>query len=143
MESLRETAEKDLYDCIESEWGSVIEIMSPMGVTQRYSANNPTELLKGSVRMYSRRENPETGEPVVVDQPSVTVRISSLTTVPHAEDTDNWIIRFAPSPVHGTLLKSYTFTIDTAAEKGTDMGILKLYIHEISQLTSAPVESES
>jgi len=141
MESLRETAEQDLYDCIESELGTVIELTSPDGATQKYSANNPTELLRGSIRMYSRGENPETGEPIVVDKPSVTLRTSSLTRVP--APNEKWFIRFATSPVHGAPMKQFLFSIDRAYEKGTDLGIIKIMPQTIENDTVIPTGSES
>ena len=78
MESLRRTLERDMHDTLESEWKMPVELTSPDGVTQIYSANNPSELLGGQVLYSSRRESPETGEIIVVNQPVVTLRIPLL-----------------------------------------------------------------
>lgn len=131
MENLRETAEKDLYESLESEWKMPVELTSPNGIKQVYSANNPTELLGGQVLYSSRRENPETGEVIVVNQPVVTLRVSSLVRIPQAGET--WFIKIPVSPIVGALKHSFVFTPDRSPEHGTDMGFIKLYLQRISQ----------
>lgn len=131
MENLRATAEKDLYESLESEWKMPVELTSPSGIKQVYSANNPTELLGGQVLYSSRRENPETGEIIVVNQPVVTLRVSSLVRVPQAGET--WFIKIPVSPIVGAPKHSFVFTPDRSPEHGTDMGFIKLYLQRISQ----------
>ena len=131
MENLRSTAEKDLYESLESEWKMPVELTSPSGIKQVYSANNPTELLGGQVLYSSRRENPETGEIIVVNQPVVTLRVSSLVRVPQAGET--WFIKIPVSPIAGAPKHSFVFTPDRSPEHGTDMGFIKLYLQRISQ----------
>lgn len=131
MENLRATAEKDLYESLESEWKMPVELTSPNGIKQIYSANNPSELLGGQVLYSSRRENPETGEIIVVNQPVVTLRVSSLVRIPQAGET--WFIKIPVSPVVGASKHSFVFTPDRSPEHGTDMGFIKLYLQRISQ----------
>jgi hypothetical protein len=140
MEDLRATAELELYDCLESELGTPIILISPDGKRYTNSVNNPTEPLRGQVKMYSKGENPETGEPIIVDEPSVTLRTSSLARVPVANE--NWFIQFKTSPRLNAPLKSFTFSIDKAYEKGTDLGIIKVRPHECDAVT-IPTGSES
>ena len=66
MENLRAAIESDLHDSLEGEFGMAVELTSPNGVQQIYSKNNPSELLKGQVLYFSRREDPETGETIVI-----------------------------------------------------------------------------
>lgn len=124
MEDLRATAELELFDCLESELGTPIILISPDGKRYENSANKPLELLRAQVKMYSKGENPETGEPIIVDEPSVTFRTSSLARVPAANE--NWFIQFKTSPLPNAPLKSFTFSVDKAYEKGTDLGIMKV-----------------
>ena len=140
MEDLRATAESELYDCLESELGTPIILISPDGKRYTNSANKPLELLRAQVKMYSKAENPETGETIIVDSPSVTFRTSSLSRVP--SPNENWFIQFKTSPMANAPIKSFTFSIDRAYEKGTDIGIIKVRPHECDA-TSVPVESES
>lgn len=131
MENLRATAEKDLYESLESEWKMPVELTSPNGIRQIYSANNPTELLGGQVLYSSRRENPETGEVIVVNQPVVTLRVSSLVRIPKAGE--KWYIKIPTGYEPNAVKQSFVFTPDRSPENGTDMGFIKLYLQRISQ----------
>lgn len=141
MENLRETAEKELHDCLESELGTPVELISPDGKVQIYSANNPTELLSGQVKQFSRDVNPDTGETIIVDNPAVTLRISSLDRIP--APGESWFIRMPVSPVAGSPKKSFTFKVDRAPEKGTDLGIFKILPQSCDDEAVPVVESES
>lgn len=125
MENLRAQIEKDLYDSIESEWKMPVELTSPNGIKQTHSVNDPSELLGGQVLYFSRRENPTTGEVIVVNQPVVTLRISSLLRVPKAGE--KWFIKFPISPVAGAPYLDWVFTCDRAPEHGTDIGFMRIY----------------
>lgn len=129
MESLRMTAERDLYDMLESEWKMPVELTGPDGIKQIYSKNNPLELLGGQVLYSSRRENPETGETIIVNQPVVTLRISSLNRVPAAGE--KWYIKIPITPDPNAVKTSFVFTPDRAPEHGYDMGFIKIYPQKI------------
>lgn len=130
MESLRRTLERDMYDALESEWKMPVELTSPDGVKQLYSKNNPSELLGGQVLYSSRRENPETGETIVVNQPVVTLRVSSLVRIPKAGE--KWYIKIPTGTEPDAVKQSFVFTPDRSPENGTDMGFIKLYLQKIS-----------
>ena len=130
MESLRRTLERDMYDALESEWKMPVELTSPDGVLQLYSKNNPSELLGGQVLYSSRRENPETGETIVVNQPVVTLRVSSLVRIPKAGE--KWYIKIPTGYEPDAVKQSFVFTPDRSPENGTDMGFIKLYLQKIS-----------
>lgn len=119
-----------MYDALESEWKMTVELTSPDGITQLYSANNPTELLGGQVLYSSRRENPETGETIVVNQPVVTLRVSSLVRIPKAGE--KWYIKIPTGYEPDSVKQSFVFTPDRSPENGTDMGFIKLYLQKIS-----------
>lgn len=130
MESLRRILERDMYDTLESEWKMPVELTGPDGIKQIYSKNNPTELLGGQVLYSSRRENPETGETIVVNQPVVTLRVSSLVRVPAAGE--KWYIKIPTGTEPNATKQSFIFTPDRSPENGTDMGFIKLYLQRIS-----------
>ncbi|MGD9157295.1 MAG: hypothetical protein PVG39_02720 [Desulfobacteraceae bacterium] len=125
MENLRAAVEKDLYDSLEGEFGLPVELISPDGESQIYSKNNPTELLKGQVLYFSSRENPETGETIIVNNPVVSLRISSLDRVPQAGET--WIIKMPLSPIEDADKTTLTFTPTRSPEHGTDIGFIRIY----------------
>jgi len=136
MINLRVEIEKDLFDSIESEWGMPVELTTPDGQTQIYSANNPSEKLKGQILYFTRRENPTTGEQIIVREPVVSLRISSLIRVPAAGE--NWFIKFPVSPRPGAEMKSFLLTTDRSPEDGTDIGFARFYPQKILQ-ESEPV----
>lgn len=139
MENLREQIELDLHDSLEGEFGIPVEITSPDGETQIYNANYPTEFLKGQVLYFSRRENPDTGETIVVNQLVVTLRTSSLNRTPVAGE--KWYIKVPISPRAGAVKKSFVFTADRSPENGTDIGFIRIYPQAIEQETQQDYES--
>ncbi|KPK95630.1 hypothetical protein AMJ80_04455 [bacterium SM23_31] len=136
MENLRAAIESDLHESLEGEWKMPVELINPDGENQIYSKNDPSELLGGQVLYFSRREDPETGETIVVDQPVVTLRISSLIRVPQAGE--NWYIKMPVSPVEGALKERFVFTPTRSPEHGTDIGFIRIYPQRTEE-TEVPV----
>jgi hypothetical protein len=135
MEGLRCQIEKDLHEALEGEWGLPVELTTPDGKTQKYSVNNPSELLKGQVLYFSKVENPEVGS-VIVNQPCVTLRISSLIKTPQA--SEKWLIRMPISPRPPYVFQSFAFTCDRFPESGTDIGFIRIYPEKIEQDGAGP-----
>jgi len=130
MESLRRTLERDMHDTLESEWKMPVELTSPDGVTQIYSANNPSELLGGQVLYSYSRENPTTGETIIINQPIVTLRVSSLVRIPKAGE--KWYIKIPTGYEPNATKQSFVFTLDRSPENGNDMGFIKIYPQKVS-----------
>jgi hypothetical protein len=133
MENLRAAIEKDLADSIEGEFLIEVELTAPNGETQIYSKNDPDKKLGGQVLYYTRRENPETGEIIVVNEPVISLRISSLNIVPKSGET--WYIKMPISPVIGAEKKDFIFTPTRAPQDGFDIGFLKIYPQRIKSTT--------
>lgn len=129
MENLRYTVEGDLKQTLESEWKIPVELTSPDGQKQIYSVNDPSERLGGQVLYFSTRENPVTGEPMVVNQPVVTLRKSSLIRVPEAGE--KWFIKMPIEPVANATWENFVFTPTRAPEHGTDIGFIRIYPQRI------------
>ena len=129
MDNLRATVESDLATTLEAEWGMPVELTTPDGQTQKYNVNNPSERLKGQVLYFSRSENPVTGEPKIVNQPVITLRISSLIRVPQVGET--WHLRCQTSPRPGAPFQDFVFTPDRSTEDGTDIGFIRIYPQRI------------
>jgi hypothetical protein len=129
MENLRTEIEKDLYESLESEWKLPVELTSPDGVVQVYSKNNPTELLGGQILYFTERENPITGEAAIVNQPVVSLRISSLDRIP--ANGEKWLIKMPISPVADSEKITFVFTPTRSKEHGTDIGFIRIYPQKI------------
>jgi hypothetical protein len=131
MENLRAQIESDLHESLEGEWKMPVELTSPDGQVQRYSLNNSSQLLGGQVLYYSRREDPETGESIIINEPVVTLRISSLIRVPRAGE--NWYIKMPISPIEGALKERFVFTPTRSPEHGTDIGFIRIYPQRVEE----------
>lgn len=131
MINLRAQIEKDLSSSLEGEWKLPIELTSPTGITQKYSANDPSSLLGGQILYFTRSLNPETGETIIVNSPVVTVRVSSLIQVPQAGE--KWFIRMPLSPLAGAEYQSFVFTPTHATEDGYDIGFMRIYPQKVDQ----------
>ena len=129
MENLRVAVERDLADSLEGEWLMPVEIVFGNGVTQKYMKNNPSKLLGGQVLYYSRRENPSTGEMMIVNEPVVVLRVSSLIQDFIAGET--CYIKFASSPEINAPVRRWVFTATRAPEHGTDIGFIRIYPQRI------------
>jgi hypothetical protein len=120
-----------LKDCINGEFGDDITLTDPDGTIYDKSAIDPTENLRGKIRYRPLRVDPETGEPVIVPGPVVSIQIRALSRVP--ADGENWQVRMPISPESGAALVDFLLTEDRAIEKHDDMGFIKLYLQKPEQ----------
>jgi hypothetical protein len=120
MENLRAQMEADLAETLEGEFSSPVELTGPDG---------ETENVRGTVRYYSTREQPESGETVIVNEPHVALRVSSLRRVP--KDGETWFIKIPISPAPDAPLIPFVFSGTRASENGTDIGFIRLYLQRI------------
>lgn len=139
MENLRQTIEHDLGETLEGEFSTAVRLTSPDGETQIYKKNSSTVLLRGQVLYFTRRENPETGETVVVNMPVLTLRISSLNRVP--VPGEKWTVQMPISPVAGATVYDWTFNCDRSSEDGCDIGFMRFYPQKLENSTAPVVSS--
>ena len=128
MENLRAQIENDLAETLEGEFAMPVQITYADGTTQMYKKGTSV-LLSGQVLYFTRSETNETGEPIVVNMPVVSLRISSLEQMPVPGDKCH--IRFAISPVAGAPTRDWVFSADRAAEDGTDIGFMRFYPQQL------------
>lgn len=135
--SLREQMEKDLAITLErpEDWGMPVELTGPDGKVYNTSANsidpsNP-DPLHGQVHYTSVRFSPETGEEIVENKPTVSLRRSSLERVP--QDGEKWFIKFPEDPSLTADMKNYALTLDRATEGGRSIGFIRLYPTKLVQ----------
>ena len=123
MTALRATIESDLASTLEGEFSTAVTLVAPDGTV--YTG------LVGQVLYDQRRVEPDTGAVVVVHEPVVTLRRSSLTRVPVAGE--RWEVKFPISPVAGAAVTSFLLSAARAPEGGETLGIIRLYAQKVSQ----------
>ena len=131
MGEQRAIIESDLYETLEGDYGLPVELIAPDGTKQTKSANNPTEDLMGQILYDSIIQDPNTGLDIVVHKPVVSLRRSSLTTVPDATPGDNWAVRIPLEP--SVSAPKVTFRIGRVTEGGDSIGFVRLYLERIEQ----------
>ena len=131
MGGLRAAIESDLYETLEGDFGLPIELISPSGVRQTKSANNPTEDLSGQIVFNTMVHDPVTGLDVVMRKPVVSLRISSLTTVPDENNLERWVCRAPESNLANASM--VTYRLSRAPEDGKTIGVIRFYLERIVQ----------
>jgi hypothetical protein len=121
--NLRHLAEQDLGESIEKEWALNVNLIDPDGVI--YTG------LKAQVLNFTQQEDPETGQPVIINKPVISLRISSLTRVP--QPGEKWIIQYPEDPTEGASLVDAFFSPSKAPEDGTDIGFMRIYPQSTEQ----------
>ena len=103
MVNLRRLAEQDLETTLEGEWGLPVILIDPEGnvISKKTGTLND---LTGQILYDTVKHDLDTGLPVVVNHPVVTVRRSSLSRVPKAGE--KWLVRIPVSPVEGAVWTS-------------------------------------
>lgn len=122
MINLRALAEKDLSQTIEAEFSIPVVLISPQG--ERITETKYGKPLAGRV-LYERKEvSPDTGEPVVVPAPIVTLRESSLTVIP--KTGEKWFVQIPSGPRLDSPMSNYLVDVSAAVEIGRSLGVINL-----------------
>jgi hypothetical protein len=135
--SLRELAESDLAVTLESQddWGLPVELIDPDGVEYTTSANSSDPLnpdpLSGQILYDQLKVDPDTGEPITVDNPIVSLRRSSLTRVP--ENGERWVAKIPTDPSLTASLETFITSEVRPYGGGQSIGFIKLYLQRIEQ----------
>lgn len=131
--NLRQTLNNDLEKSMEdiAEWGLPVELESPDGM--KYTLKKDTQnKLTGQV-LYNRTEfNPATGEEISIDEPMVTLRMSSLERIP--APGENWLVRIPETPDPDAALVSYALTPTRAIKFNRSIGIMIIYLQKVIQI---------
>lgn len=113
--NLRALAEADLGTTLEGDFATDITLKGPNGATQT---------VRGRVRLCKSRPDLGTGEMVIVPDPNVTLRRSSLSPVPLAGE--KWSVLFPDSPRADASLVTYLLDTTRALDGGKTLGLIKL-----------------
>lgn len=122
--NLREAIEADLEESLEGEWGLPVILIGP-------EDSGETQEVKGQILYDTVEENPETGGTVMIHNPVVTIRRSSLNPVP--EPGDRWAVRIPIEPREDAPKR--TFVLDHPSQEGASIGFIRLYLGVIQQET--------
>jgi hypothetical protein len=124
LANLRALAESHLSVTLEGAWAIEVDLIGPDGKKQLG--------LKAQV-LYDRTEqNPATGQPVIVNEPVVVLRYSSLNPAP-ASPNEKWHISMPVSPVASAEKADFVLDPSRAIEGGRSIGIIRLYPKRVRQ----------
>jgi len=129
--NLRRRVERDLSFSLEGAWGLPVILIAPDGETIDTSENSGTQL-KGQVLFDTIQVNPDTGDDMVVGNPIVTLRRSSLSRIP--QPGENWIVKIPPEANSENPTEDYVLTSTRAPEGGKSIGIIRLYLRKAVQI---------
>jgi hypothetical protein len=128
MTNVRTLAERDLRHTLEGEFAVPVVLISPQG--ERAEKTVDGRPLTGRVLWNHKEINPETGEPVMVNSPVVTLRESSLPRIPKSGEVWGVII---PEGVRvWTQRKHYVTDADGIVESGRNLGYINLFLIEVA-----------
>lgn len=128
--NLRERVETDLGKSLEGDFGLPVELITPDAVIINMRQSDSTPLV-GQVLYNSKDVDVETGLPIVVNNPVVTLRRSSLSRIPVAGE--KWIVKIPKNPKETDTLISFAMDASRPPESGQSMGFIKLYLRAIQQ----------
>jgi len=123
MTDLRALAETHLSITLEGDWSKEVILTDPDGAVQT---------VRGQILYDKTVMNPVTGQDQVVNEPVVTLRISSLTRVP--QKRERWFIKMPDSPVLGAPIRDFVLDGGRAPEGGGAIGYIRLYPKKAKQL---------
>lgn len=123
---LRELAEAHLAQTLEASehFGQPVILTDPDGV--RHPA------VYGQVLYDTRALDSSIGVEVLVHDPVVTVRLSSLARVPLASEKGRWAVQIPESPISGAPLKTYV--LGRVSQDGGSIGFIRLYLSAGAQV---------
>lgn len=128
--NLREQAESDLAQSLEGDFGLPVELISPdVEIINTRQSDGTT--LKGQVLYNSKGVDIDTGLPIVVNNPVVSLRRSSLSRIPVAGE--NWIVRIPQNPSLTDTLIDFAIDPSRPPETGQSIGFVKLYLRATQQ----------
>ncbi|MBU1080910.1 MAG: hypothetical protein KKB59_10530 [Spirochaetes bacterium] len=129
MTNVRALAERDLGHTLEREMGIAVALIAPDGL--KISTTNDGRPLVGRVLWSQPRTNTESGEVVIVPDPVVELRRSSLSRVPLTGE--HWSVIIPSGPTAGAPLEIYMLDASRSLEGGRNLGVIKLPLQRVKQ----------
>ncbi|MCK5127576.1 MAG: hypothetical protein KAR42_15070 [candidate division Zixibacteria bacterium] len=129
--NLREKVEQDLGVTLEGAFSLLVVLIDPDGVTQSSKKDDRDTDLTGQVLYDTVVEDPATGGRVVINEPIVTLRRSSLIRVPEAGET--WSVKIPLDPSTPEVLTTFILDPTKSPEGGRSIGFIRLYLKKAAQ----------
>ena len=129
MANLRKRIEADLAITLEGDCSLPVILVDPDGHTIDETVDGRP--LTGQVLYDTVRVSPDTGEDIIVNNPVVTLRRSSLSRVPAAGEA--WLVKIPESPLDGAELIPFMFDPSRPTEGGKSIGYVKLFLRKAKQ----------
>ena len=126
---LRALAEKDLSQTVEGDFGTPVILVDPDG--EHITETIEGDTLKGRVLWTRKETNLDTGEPVMVPSPLVTLRESSLSRVP--KTGEKWLVKIPSGPRPGSPIVEYLIDFASVVEEGRNLGTINLPLIMVEQ----------
>lgn len=123
MPNLRELIASDLGTTLEGDFALPVELIDPDGAEQS---------LVGQVLYDTTTLDPDTGEPVTVSNPIVSLRRSSLNRIPLAGES--WVVRIPTTPSTTAPLEEFLMSKIKPPAGGASIGYIKLYLSRVEQI---------
>jgi hypothetical protein len=114
---------------IEGNFGLPVVLIDPDGVT--IDTNEVGDPLKGQVLYDKFGIDPETGDEIIIDETSVSLRKTALSRVPVAGE--RWKIKFPLDPSQPDVLTIHLLTEDHAPVDGGSIAFIKLLPQSVEQ----------
>jgi len=126
--NLRVLSESQLGISLEGVWGLPVSLMAPDGTIINTSQNDGLPLV-GQILYDTIKINPETGDQIIVNNPVVTLRRSSLSRVP--KGGERWLVSIPVRP--DPLAEKAQFVTESPPQGGASLGYIKLYLRKVQQ----------
>jgi len=130
MPNLRVRAARDARKLNVRDWGLLVELIDPDG--KKYNTDIISgEPLKSPLLTYDRiRIIPETGENMIIAEPTVVLSRLSLERIPEPGET--WTVRIQESPTSEIMI-DYIISPTRAPEGGKSLELIQLFLQRIEQ----------
>jgi len=127
--NVRALAETDLAHTLEGEFRIPVVLIDPTGLKIDKTKNGLS--LGGRVLLSQPRTNMDTGEVVIVPDPVVELRRSSLSRVPVIGE--KWGVIIPDSPRADAVLETYVLDPSRTVSGGESLGVIKLPLVKATQ----------
>lgn len=134
---LRQLVESELATTLEGDFSLPVQLILPDPDGGRYttSALDSNKTLSGQVLYNSVREDPETGERLIVNTPVVSLRIASLPRLPRTGE--KWGVEIPLSPAENAPFVLFIMdSVVRAPEVNRAIGFVRLYLQKAEQVTT-------